>query len=293
MPDATWGDAYCTRGCSAGDPGSCAYEHECIDPGGAGACVATHMGLACDAADPTGNDCAYACIGVSGGGAHCTRPCSSAADCPGGFACGFVDPGTPAAGKVCMQVNIPCPVGDECPSGIGLCGGAGSWCSAPCGTVSDCPRLLDGIPPYECSLDTGLGYTVCQIPEAMLDFIGELGLGTPCTRGQDCRSGLCATDPRGDGPYCIELCTLAGGCPHGFGCAPVRTGAGEVDRTLFCIRAGTGAMGDPCAWESDCRTGVCRDGRCTRICNDGYCPSAMTCAAGGITAGGVALSFCR
>jgi hypothetical protein len=260
-------------------------------------CAAAHMGLPCNPADPTVNACAYGCVGVAGGGAHCTRPCAGATDCPGGFACGLVNPAAPAEGKVCMQMNIPCPsaLGNECPSGVGACGGgpgSGSWCSAPCRSAGDCPRLGAGVPGYSCAVDPGLGYSVCQITDPMLPYIGESGLGTTCSANTDCRSGMCANDGASPTPYCIELCTVRGGCPHGFGCAPFRTSTGG-SYSLFCVTAGSRGIGQTCSSGADCRSGYCDTSRCTRICNDGYCPSAMTCSATGITADGTAIRVCR
>ena len=296
-PDPMHGDGYCTRECVGVGDAACAYEHVCLEEDGVSACAHAYLGLACNPADTSGNACAWGCIGVAGGGAHCTRPCTSAADCPGGFACGLANPTAPADGKVCQQVNIPCPRGAECPSGIGgFCGegaGAGSWCSAPCQLPSDCPRLLDGIPPYECSIDTGLGFNVCQLTDLMLAFIGENGLGSSCARGMDCRSGLCAADPSGVGPYCIEVCSVRGGCTHGYGCAPVRTASDSY--FLACLQSGRGELGAACEGPADCESGHCDNGTdsCTRICNDGFCPSGFTCTISGIVADGVGIQVCR
>jgi hypothetical protein len=293
LADSYWGDSHCARECSPSTPGSCAYEHYCVEADATLAvCADAHMGLPCNPADPTANACAYGCVGVAGGGAHCTRPCTSAADCPGGYGCGYVHPAVPADGKVCMLVNVPCPTGNECPSGVGACGGAGSWCSAPCQTAADCPRLGAGVPSYTCAIDSGVGYNVCQLNDAMLPYIGENGLGTSCATNTDCRSGMCANDGTGASPYCIEMCTVRGGCPHGFGCVPFRTSSGGA-YSLFCVTAGRRNVGETCANGADCRSGYCDASRCTRICNDGYCPTGTTCTSSGITADGTAIRVCR
>jgi hypothetical protein len=132
---------------------------------------------------------------------------------------------------------------------------------------------------------------VCEISDAMLPYIGEGGIGTACTAGNQCRSGMCANDTSGGGAYCIEPCTARGGCPHGFGCLPLRPGGS--DYYLYCVRAGARGFGETCAVPADCRTGYCETGRCTRICNDGYCPRGTACQTTGIVAGGEAIRICR
>jgi hypothetical protein len=149
-----------------------------------------------------------------------------------------------------------------------------------------------GIPAYDCALDSGVGYNVCQLNDAMLALIGEAGIGASCAAGTDCRSGLCATDGSGGAAYCIEPCTVRGGCPHGFGCAPFRTSSGGA-YSLFCVVAGRGDIGASCADSTDCRSAYCDTSRCTRICNDGYCPGGTTCSGTGITADGTAIRVCR
>jgi hypothetical protein len=295
--DPFWGDGYCSRACAGLGVDACADDHVCVEAEGtAGACADAHMGLGCDPADPTVNACGWGCVGVSGGAAHCTRPCATSADCPGGHACALVDPRDPSAGKVCTAVNLPCPVdADQCPSGVGECSGgagSGSWCTAACEGAADCPRLHPLLPAYACAYEASAGFDICSIAPLM-GSIGELGLGGRCSLGTDCRSGLCATDPRPTSPqYCIEVCTVEGGCPHGFGCAPLRSAADPTAYFMVCIEAGSGDLGDSCTYEADCRTGNCRDGRCTRICNDGFCPTGTTCRSSGIIADGVPISFC-
>ena len=152
--------------------------------------------------------------------------------------------------------------------------------------------MAAGLPSYECSLDTVLGQTYCQVTAAMQPLIGEGGLGTPCVAGPtlQCRSTLCAAI-ESSAAYCVEICTVRGGCPQGFGCLPLRASGSPY--SLYCVSAGRGDLGDPCTDNTDCRSAYCDASRCTRICNDGYCPSEMTCSATGITAGGTAIRVCR
>jgi hypothetical protein len=103
---------------------------------------------------------------------------------------------------------------------------------------------------------------------------------------------MCANDGTSSGPYCIEPCTVRGGCPHGFGCAPFRTSTGGA-YSLFCVSAGSRGIGQSCASGADCRSGYCDALRCTRICNDGFCPTGMTCSATAITADGTPIRVCR
>lgn len=111
----------------------------------------------------------------------------------------------------------------------------------------------------------------------------EGGVGDPCTRPSDCRTGLvCADDglcgPSGTG---IEgsVCRLTGDCMEGLYCGPTRTcepagaggdgadcqSTGDCQRGLVCViegfggrcrEAGDGDLGDACTSPSDCLAGL-------------------------------------
>lgn len=108
------------------------------------------------------------------------------------------------------------------------------------------------------------------------------GVGDPCTRPADCRTGLVCSDdglcaPSGTG---IEgsICQLTGDCAEGLYCGPSRT----------CEPAGDGAEGADCASAADCGRGlICEleglGGRCrqagTADLND-TCVRTSDCLAG-------------
>ena len=56
------------------------------------------------------------------------------------------------------------------------------------------------------------------------------------------------------GPMCTQSCTQEGGCGPGLGCWPSVDG-GNI--TLFCSRAGNGALGAGCATGRECDSGLC------------------------------------
>jgi hypothetical protein len=79
----------------------------------------------------------------------------------------------------------------------------------PCGKPADCPK----------DTDTCIGGRCVPGPGA------QGGLGTACTSGQQCASGMCASTT--DGSFCVETCMLdAGQCPSGFGCLDANAGNG-------------------------------------------------------------------
>jgi len=79
----------------------------------------------------------------------------------------------------------------------------------PCGKPADCPK----------ETDTCIGGRCVPGPGA------QGGLGTACTSGTQCASGMCASTT--DGSFCVETCVLgAGQCPSGFGCLDANAGNG-------------------------------------------------------------------
>jgi len=71
----------------------------------------------------------------------------------------------------------------------------------PCEVAADCPAETDACINHRC------------VPGP--DFVG--GLGSSCSEGVECASGLCTTTT--EGAYCVEPCVLdINQCPSGFGC---------------------------------------------------------------------------
>jgi len=231
----------------------------------------------------SGAPCLEFCFGTTTA-SHCTHSCTSVSECPAGFACSPVGSGK----KVCVDIERPCSTATQCPSSVGYCGSGGVGCTAKCDFASDCPLRLVGLPAYTCA--TVSGTQVCVPPS---DILGSDPIGASCsaTGTVYCRSGGCDTTP--SPPMCNQRCKPRGGCPPGFGCFP-DAGGGSV--SLVCTTVtGSGWLGETCGKARDCITGLCQaPGYCTRMCNDGFCPTGMTCKATGLSADdGTPISLCE
>lgn len=251
--DDVGGTRMCTITCSSHT--DCASEHVC----GSGLCKPDDTGRICSGA----SGCVLGlCAGNPATGAgECTRPCNSANDCPSGYAC------SDAGGVfVCVNIERSCA---QCSTGLCL---DPSGCSSTCRTPSDCPRTYTGM-PYSCSGNQ------C-VPSSYI--LGSDPIGATCrtvSGGANlCRSGICVTDDASGGEVCTEVCTESGGCGPGYGCVPVDDGGSTL---LICLRAGSGALGSACTTDTQCDSGICGAGYCTRLCtSDARCPSDMHCQPG-------------
>jgi hypothetical protein len=265
---------FCTRPCST--DAQCAHEHVCVD----GGCVVDDTGQPCVTGTP--DTCATGlCYGSAASGA-CTRYCTSAAECPSGYAC------TSAAGapgtRICVDIERRCSAAADCATGLCI---PTRGCTSECTTAADCPRRLDGLPPYQCRIDFGSTVPICAPPA---DILGDDPIGASCRfdgLGRNlCRSGAC-DESAPLGAMCTQACTAQGGCAPGLGCFPLED-SGSV--LYVCERAGTRDLGATCATGRDCHSGLCQaPGYCTRLCADGLCPTGWTC----MTAAGLGVSLCE
>ena len=300
------GARYCTLSCAA--TSDCGTGFVCsLDTSTASLCVPDDTGLACTSG--AGVSCARYCLAnAEGGAAHCTRECSTGADCPGGFGCEDA-PGRPGL-RVCISVEQPCSANRDCTSDQCLSAGGITFCTAPCRSPADCPARMtvdDGtgtptpLSPYLCQRVGTSTQTFCVPPvQAVatgIDYVaGNHPLGASCGTGMVnlCISDVC--DPATS--TCLQACTPASGCPAGFGCRPwVPDASGAV--YLACQRAvlGSVAINGPCAHASDCATGLCLptgtgSAYCTRYCPDRLCPTGMRCVPDGTAFDGTPLSLC-
>lgn len=269
------GTHFCSRTCTSDL--QCAHEHVCA----AGTCVPDDTGAACSVGSP--ETCALGlCLGSAAGG-HCTHGCTSAAECPAGYACSHV---AGSSVQVCIDIEEPC-------SGAAACGGGYCTtfgCTAPCRSPADCPARLPGLPAYACNTSLGSADPICIPPS---DIVGSQPAGAivscPAAGTNTCRSAACDPDAP-FGPSCVQACTAQGGCGAGLGCTPVPAG---TDIVLVCERAGTTDLTLTCAHSYECVSGLCDGsgavGHCTRLCQDGLCPTGYTCQA----LAGFAISICR
>lgn len=264
VPDVG-GTQFCTHACTA--DADCADGHLC----GGGLCVPDDTGTPCGLA----SDCATGlCAGnPAAGPGRCTRDCTTSEGCPAGYACMAV-----SERRVCVDIERPCTGPEACLTGI--CS-ALFGCFAACSTATDCPRVIPELAGghYECND----GY--CWFP---MNVNGSHGIGADCDPAgpNHCRSGFCAANALPT-PMCSQTCTAAGNCPTGYGCAP---DAISLDGTttltaLICLRAGAGDLGTECSSAQQCDSALCvppagssaADGRCSRLCMDGICPTGWAC----------------
>ena len=260
------GTRFCSRICTSHR--DCADEHVCVG----GTCVPDDSGEPCSPLDPSTCSTMF-CLGPPSGG-QCVRECEYAAECPAGHACTTVPGDTVPGRRVCVDIEKPCTdEGSEC--GTSLCV-SGLGCTALCRTAADCPPRLGGIglPPYRCELAYGSTERVCVTPE---DVEGTGPIGTLCVDYSACRSGACDDGARPE-PMCTQACTSEGGCAVGLGCFPTPTTPSGPPFVLACQRAGTRDLGEACASARDCHSSLCDTaGYCTRLCNDGLCPTGWAC----------------
>ncbi len=272
--DDVGGSRFCSRACTG--HAVCADEHVCDGT----ECVPDDTGRPCSVATPETCNLGL-CLGTAGGAGACTRQCTSASDCPAGYACTDAGGGT----FVCVDIEKPCSTPSDC--GTGLCLSV-QGCTSACRSAADCPGRLPGLPAYTCAVAFGSSSPICVPPS---DVVGNQAAGDTCEYDGSgfslCRSGAC-DDGAPTGPMCTQACTPEGGCGPGLGCFPLADGG---DILLVCARAGSRALGAPCSSGRECDSGLCdaTSSRCTRLCDDGLCPTGWTCE----PVAGFGVNLCR
>lgn len=117
-------------------------------------------------------------------------------------------------------------------------------------TRTDAERtfLMTHVPNIDtCEVDSDCAVDqICFDDKCIAQPFGPGGLGTSCTAGSECASGLCAEGP--DGKLCSEMCTVGGAsCPDGFECVAATNGQGAcwpsaiADGGGCCDSSGSGA----------------------------------------------------
>jgi V8-like Glu-specific endopeptidase len=182
------GTLRCGRACTP-DEVPCATGLVCEVGGGTcGACVPVDLSTG---PRPFGSPCEADrdCTSMSCTEAFCTRACTDATPCPGGYHC--------RSGE-CVRGDSggpgeECTVTDDCGSSAPVCVDSdGDFvCARPCSDDSVC----------------GIGFACtggfCVRP--------GLPLGSECAAHEECRTGLCAG-------VCTRICTAEAPCPEGFEC---------------------------------------------------------------------------
>jgi hypothetical protein len=236
-----------------------------------------------------------ACVDRGAEGRFCGVACTTAADCPGGYACekqtsvegAIVSQCVPVGGAACTcnssaiqhKASTPCwletknAVGEvvgKCP-GVRSCGPEGlSACLAAAPTAESCNGLdddcdgatdegtcVDGNP---CTEDSCGGTGGCS--HAKLEGTPCDADGSACTEGDHCAGGTCTAGKGkdcGDGNPCtLDACLPAGGCTH------------TVDDGVGCDDDNPCTIGDVCLG-GGCTAGKAKDCAVSEACTFGKC----------------------
>lgn len=255
----------------------------------------------------SGADCtAGICLGYPDGSGYCGTNCSSGSDCGSGEMCVGI---TGAPSRQCVRFA----------SGAPTCAGATTGCTsdAGCSATEMCntatrtcvPRPTTGTVPLggACSesseCQTGLcfagacsqtcnwldptscpggfycnGQASCGSGVCMAGSAGPAALGAACSTNTECATLYCAAG------RCSEPCIPGGAaaCEPGYACA-----VGGAPGCGSCLPE-LGALGDPCATNADCTSGLCATSGdttfCTAICDPAAspaCPARFLCTSAG------------
>jgi hypothetical protein len=222
---------------------------------------------------------------IDGTSSLCAAPCSSTTTCDARTECGEA-PDTQDAATLTM---VCLPLGQH----------AGTF-GASCNLQSDCATGLT-CTAHQCAQS-------CQTSANCASPASSSLACQPCQSTGDCTTsteeGLCTTiDPNEQ--YCVLPCDLQGKCPASFQCVGVLPTDGSevigvcepVDGSCHALACdvpdgGTSGMcaipptsyAEPCQAASDCATGTCTNGLCTKACQssaDCGCPDGdLVCTAG-------------
>jgi V8-like Glu-specific endopeptidase len=272
----------CTRACDPLRPfAGCPEGMYCaMPPGGGctGTCVAGTP-AAPEAAKPNGAPCtsntecaSLTCRDPGDGARRCLDPCrADTGMCPAGEACAALPPNC----GVCVldaQLTVPRGIGERCTADAQCASGS---CFTDVGGVRYCTRTCADDPDCPSTFHCRAGSCARGRRE---------GVGGTCTPAlnDDCQAGMVCASEGGVNwctPFCDDGMTM---CPPGFECVP----AGG--RQLCAPRVQL--LGEACAADGECVTGLCRGGLCTRACTgDTPCGAGLEC----VRADGGAGAFCE
>jgi len=146
---------------------------------------------------------------------------------------------------------------------------------AACGETPTCTRDSDCALPALCS---GAKKT-CEAPAPVAD-------GQPCAHDQHCTGLACVFSA--DGGRCATACDDVADCASGR-CAPTVDDrpSGKQLRLTCTATSGDRYYAEPCGGDTECRTGLCHDGRCSSAC--GTCPTEFACQPATVARAGVSL----
>jgi len=170
----------------------------------------------------------------------------------------------------CLELYEACESADICSSGHCEEVAGEQVCTAPC--ILEDPAVC-GDEGY--CLETECGSGLCRGGTP-----GDGVFGDTCGDDRDCASLACR-DITGEGALCTATCRIDGlDCPVGAVCTLLDGDCGG------CVPAedasGPRGLGEPCADDDDCRSGVCTpEDVCGERCDDGdSCPEGTHCRDG-------------
>jgi hypothetical protein len=258
------------------------------------------VGSACERA----GDCAEECFppGDLFPDGLCTRACLDGTCPPGSICLTFADY------TLCFA---ECTGPGDCREGYG-CSAEGACvpctldppaCMPPADADADGDRDLDvvdeGPEPEAGDADADSPPEAEAEPGADADAdadAGPLDEGDPCTASAQCRSRLCL--PPELGGVCADRCSPDDDCAYGYSCVPFAEdtdGNGLTDTLTFgCYDWPAGAAQDglPCTDDATCRSHLCRQWICTRLCLVAEdCPPVSACRAQAVPLGEGSASY--
>ena len=260
----------CTQSCDPLRPyAGCPAAMYCAgDPsGGCGGFCVIGVGPAPEVARPIGAACttntecgSLLCNDPGDGLRRCLEPCrGDGGICPAGEACAAFAGGCAA----CVDQNllaIPRGLGENCTSDA-ACASARCfddlgvrYCTRTCMTDAECPSS------FHCRGDA------CVRGQ-------RAGTGTTCAplANDDCLEGMVCASESGRN-WCTQLncADPMNACPPEFECVP-------AGMTTVC-RPSVRLLGETCAADTECLSGLCRLGECTRTCSvDTPCGVGVEC----------------
>ncbi len=270
--DACFGDDECVSGMCRVVDGNPVCIQECesasADPG-------CPDGYVCDV---TGCNVGT-CVAGAPGPSPVDTPCTANSDCETNF-CFELDDGSSVCARQCQEGGEPCSTGRVCITE-----------GFPCGSCV-VPAPGDPLPfGSACSDDSECIGMICRAAACTRSCTAD----GDCPTGNRCSGGVCvsgaAVPPFGPCTDSLECEDTAPVCAPVDGenvClaeCPLGSCAGDaVCQDGLCFPSGL-ALGDPCAQNLECRSGICA-GTCTRVCTaDADCPDGFSCNPAGEVSG--------
>ncbi len=274
-------NTFCSQKC---DSSACPNGDKCLPLSGGGkACLpgsssmgTKKLGEPCQ----TSVDCTTnICVSVPGKGYLCSQQCDvSKANCPSKFYCAK----TTTGGGLCIpdnktvdpkkNVGEACTANAQCKSGLCISSGSSKYCSKYC-DKNQAGSCSSG---YTCTKLSGSTKWACVKSGSST----KKKLGDPCSKANECESGLCAGF--GGSNACTKYCdkNSAGSCPAGYKCIPV---SGSTKGA--CVKDNTKKkLGEKCGGGTECESGICAgEGFCTKLCTPGTndCGQGFDCVGAG------------